>query len=302
MYPSSLRMRAISVFNLETGTSTRWCFAAVALRSRVKKSAIGSVCIVLLPAGFHDSRDLSLERHAAETDAAHLEFADVAARAAAATAAVAHAHLELGLLQRLGDFCGACHLLCGSFFAQGKTQPLEQFAALFIVAGRGRQRNVHALDLVHARVVNLRKHQLVLQPQGVIAAAIEGVRGQSAKSRTRGSTTLHNRSRNSYIFSPRRVTAQPMGMPLRILKFAMDFLARVIMAFCPVICPSSTAAVSSSLTFWLASPRPMLTVILETLGTAMTFFQPKRFISAGTVSLLYFSCNRVFIASRSLKF
>src|SRR5690242_7048393 len=96
--------------------------------------------------------------------------------------------------------------------------------------------------------------------------------------------------------SPRSVTAQPMGMPLRILKFAMDFFARVIIAFCPVICPSPCAAVSSNLTFWLASPRPMLTVIFCNFGTAMWFFQPKRFISAATVSLRYFSCNRLFIA------
>src|SRR6266849_7236610 len=107
-------MRAISVFNLDTGTSTRWCFAAVALRMRVRKSAIGSVCITLLPARFHDAGDFSLQRHAAETDAAHLELADISAGPAAAAAAVAHANLELGLLQRFGDFCGACHLLCHS--------------------------------------------------------------------------------------------------------------------------------------------------------------------------------------------
>ena len=76
----------------------------------------------------------------------------------------------------------------------------------------------------------------------------------------------------------------------------MDFLALVIMAFWPVICPSSCAAVSSSLAFWLASPRPMFTVIFGISGTAILFFQPKRFISAGTVSLRYFSCNRLFIA------
>src|SRR5713226_4071584 len=98
------------------------------------------------------------------------------------------------------------------------------------------------------------------------------------------------------MWSPRNVTAHPMGMPLRILKFAMDFFARVIIAFCPVIWPSSTAAVSSSLAFWLASPRPMLTVIFFSFGTAIMFFQPKRFISAGTVSDRYFSCNRLFIA------
>src|SRR5882762_5455549 len=97
--------------------------------------------------------------------------------------------------------------------------------------------------------------------------------------------------------SPRKVTAQPMGMPLRILKFAIDFLARVMIAFWPVIWPSSTAAVSSSLAFWLASPKPMLTVTFCSLGTAIMFFQPKCFISAGTVSFRYLSCNRLFIAA-----
>src|SRR5215468_1089941 len=95
---------------------------------------------------------------------------------------------------------------------------------------------------------------------------------------------------------------QPMGMPLRILKFAIDFFARVITAFWPVIWPSSCAAVSSSLAFWLASPRPMFTVILEILGTAMMFFHPKRFISAGVVSLRYFSCNRLFISVQVLTY
>jgi len=70
-----------------------------------------------------------------------------------------------------------------------------------------------------------------------------------------------------------------------------------MMAFWPVIWPSSTAAVSSSLAFWLASPRPMFTVTFCSLGTAIMFFQPKCFISAGTVSFRYFSCNRLFIAA-----
>src|SRR5260370_14550337 len=64
-----------------------------------------------------------------------------------------------------------------------------------------------------------------------------------------------------------------------------------------VIWPSSTAAVSSSLAFWLASPRLMFTVTFCSLGTAIMFFQPKCFISAGTVSFRYFSCNRLFIAA-----
>ena len=61
--------------------------------------------------------------------------------------------------------------------------------------------------------------------------------------------------------SPRSVTMQPMGMPLRILKFAIDFFARVITGFCPAIWPSSWAAVSSSFTFWLASPRPIFRLL-----------------------------------------
>src|SRR5436309_2720278 len=59
-------MRAISVLSLETGTSTRWCLAAAALRRRVKKSAMGSVCMVLLPAGFHHARDFPGQHHVAQ--------------------------------------------------------------------------------------------------------------------------------------------------------------------------------------------------------------------------------------------
>src|SRR5260370_21946628 len=174
-------MRAISVLSLETGPSTRWCLAAAALGRRVRKAAMGSVCIVLLPAGFHDAGDFSLQRHTAETDSAHLELADLSARAAAAAAAVAHPHLEFRLLERLGDFCCACHLLCGPFFAKRKTKPLEQLAALLIVLGAGGHGDVHALDLVHAGVINLRKYQLVLQSQGVIPASVEGILRQAAE-------------------------------------------------------------------------------------------------------------------------
>src|ERR1700720_2472487 len=161
-------MRAISVFSRETGTSTRWCFAAAALRRRVRKSAMGSGCIILLPARFHDAGDLALQRHTAKTNSAHLELADIPARAAAAAAAVAYPHLEFRFLERLGDFCCACHLLCCSLFAKRKPESLEQLAALLIVSRGGRHRDIHALDLVHARVIDLRKHQLVLQSQRVI--------------------------------------------------------------------------------------------------------------------------------------
>src|SRR5260370_38148365 len=101
-------MRAISVLSFDTGTSTRWCLAAAALRIRVKKSPMGSVCIIflwLLPACFHDAGYFSLERHAAKTDSANLKLADIPPRAAANTATTTYANLDLALLTRLGDFC-----------------------------------------------------------------------------------------------------------------------------------------------------------------------------------------------------
>src|SRR6266481_9170848 len=174
-------MRAISVLSFETGTSTRWCLAAAALRRRVRKSAMGSVCIVLLPTGFHDAGDFSLQRHTSKTDSAHLELADIPARAATDAAAVAYPHLEFWFFERLGDFCCACHLLRHSFFAKRKPEPLEQLAALLIIPRGGRHRNVHTLDLVHARVIDLRKHQLVFQSQSVISSAVEGILRQAAE-------------------------------------------------------------------------------------------------------------------------
>src|SRR5690242_1854595 len=145
---------------------------------------MGSVCIIsssLLPACFHNAGNFSTQRHAAETDAAHFKLADVAARAPANTAAVAYANLEFGLLVRLGDFCEACHLLRSPWSAQRKTEALEELAAFFVVARGSGQSDVHALDFVHARVIDFRKNQLVFQPESVIAAAIESVGGQTAE-------------------------------------------------------------------------------------------------------------------------
>jgi len=48
----------------------------------------------------------------------------------------------------------------------------------------------------------------------------------------------------------------------------------------------SSEATSRTLALLMASPRPMLTLILTILGTAMTFLYWKRFIMAGTASVL----------------
>src|SRR5579863_9084510 len=97
-------MRDSSIFIFEDGISTRGCLAIAPLRIRVKKSAIGSVVILSsLPAGLHDARDFSLEREAAETDTAHLELPERAARTATDPAAIALANLELQLALGLRD-------------------------------------------------------------------------------------------------------------------------------------------------------------------------------------------------------
>jgi hypothetical protein len=84
--------------------------ARAPLRIRVKKSAMGSVCILSsLPASLHDAWNFSLEREATETDTAHLELPKRAARAPADPAAIPLANLELQLALRLGDLTGSSH-------------------------------------------------------------------------------------------------------------------------------------------------------------------------------------------------
>ena len=60
-------------------------------------------------------------------------------------------------------------------------------------------------------------------------------------------------------------------MPARTLNAAIDFLARVVTARWPVMRPISSAPASISLTFCVASPRPMFTTTFSTFGMAMTF-------------------------------
>src|ERR1700761_125388 len=172
-------MRATSIFSFELGTSTRGCLARAELRMRVSKSAIGSVVILYssLPAGLHNAGDFALERQAAETDTAHLELRKNRARTAADAATIALADLVLQLLFGLRDLTGASHfsklsltLILG---AERNAEQLQQLAAFFIVARRCGDGDVHALDLVHARVIDFRKHELILQADGVVAAPVK---------------------------------------------------------------------------------------------------------------------------------
>ena len=78
------------------------------------------------------------------------------------------------------------------------------------------------------------------------------------------------RSIISYMRSPRSVTRQPMDMPSRSLKLAMDLRALVIAGRWPLMSARSSTASSSSLALVLASPTPMLRVTLVTRGTSIT--------------------------------
>src|SRR6266705_2947753 len=96
------------------------------------------------------------------------------------------------------------------------------------------------------------------------------------------------RSRNSYMVSPRRVTMAPMGMPSRTLKAAMDFLALVVTGFWPAMAARSATSGSMILTFWVASPRPMLMTIFSSLGIAMALVMLSSLPSACLISVSYF--------------
>src|SRR6185503_19576510 len=96
MYPSSLRMRAISSFSFEFGISTRSCSALLALRIRVSMSATGSVSMrLLLPRALGHAGDDALVGELPQADAAQAELLEHGARPAALVAAAVVARLVL---------------------------------------------------------------------------------------------------------------------------------------------------------------------------------------------------------------
>src|SRR5271165_4055319 len=128
MYPSSLRIRAISIFSREAGTSTFAWRAETAFRTRVSMSAMGSAVIVsysapfivlssiqpalgqsYLPTSLGDARNLARQRQLPEADPAQGKLAEKAARTSAGLTTVSQPHLEFRLLQFFRDFCSGCH-------------------------------------------------------------------------------------------------------------------------------------------------------------------------------------------------
>src|ERR671931_73956 len=89
-------MRASSVLKFEAGMSTNSKSASSPLRIRVRKSAIGSVIDMGLPAGLCESGHVALVRHLAQADPAEAELAEVGTWAATPLAAVVAPGLVLG--------------------------------------------------------------------------------------------------------------------------------------------------------------------------------------------------------------
>src|SRR4051794_10639705 len=89
-------MRAISALKFEAGISTSSRSACRPFRMRVRKSAIGSVIDMALPARLRHAGDHALVLDLADADAAEAELAEIGTRATAPLAAVVVACLVLG--------------------------------------------------------------------------------------------------------------------------------------------------------------------------------------------------------------
>src|ERR671938_124280 len=82
-------MRASSTLSLDDGTSTVSCAAVMPLRIRVRKSAMGSVIDMALPARLRHAGDVAVVGELAQADPAQAELAiDGAGPAALAAARV----------------------------------------------------------------------------------------------------------------------------------------------------------------------------------------------------------------------
>src|SRR3954453_1206420 len=89
-------MRASSTLSLDAGMSTVSWAAWIPLRIRVRKSAMGSVMDMALPAALGHPGDVAVVRELAQTDTAQPELAIHRARPAAAAATTVLAGRVLG--------------------------------------------------------------------------------------------------------------------------------------------------------------------------------------------------------------
>src|ERR1043166_9096147 len=163
-------------FTREPGTSMLSLPARMALRMRVRRSAIGSVIAMGLtpsPARLDQSGDMPLAGVIPETDAAHAKTAEKCARAAAQRTAVVLPHLEL-----IRPFCLYPKTCLGqrippTLSRERHPEVLEQRSALIIALRRRHNGNREAARFVDFVGHDLGKDDLVAEPERIIAAAVE---------------------------------------------------------------------------------------------------------------------------------
>src|SRR6202035_4463879 len=122
------------------------------------------------PRALLDARNLPDAGELAETDPAHAELAHVGTRATAHTAAVVRLRGVPGRPVRLGDQRLLCHR---SVLPEGHAEPGEKRTAFCIGTGGGHDADLQPAKLVDLVVVDLRKDELLAQPEGVVAVAVE---------------------------------------------------------------------------------------------------------------------------------
>ena len=149
-----------------------------------------------LPAGLHHARDIAAERELPEAKTADAELAQKGARPPAQLAAVMLAALELGFPCIFDALCCGCHSLSLSLpvaccpacysarslacslarlrrLAERDAETLEQRTRRVVIGRAGHDRDIHPLQFLHLRVVNLRKDQLVAHAERVVAPPIK---------------------------------------------------------------------------------------------------------------------------------
>src|ERR1044072_9408471 len=89
-------MRASSFFSFEEGIGTTSFDACAPLRTRVRKSAMGSVIDMRSPRALGHAREVAVVREVAQADAAQPELAEHGARPATTAAARVSAGSVLG--------------------------------------------------------------------------------------------------------------------------------------------------------------------------------------------------------------
>src|SRR5437867_2613904 len=177
MKPSSFRISATRTLSLDAGMSTFSCSARLALRMRVRRSAIGSLRMGL-PARLRDARNLALERQLAKAEPAHLELPEAAGRADAQLAPRIGARREFRFTLRLHDERRLGH---AKLLTERTSQGREQHLGVLVRARRRDDADVHAADLVDLVVDDLREDQLLAQTERVVAPAVEALGRHAAE-------------------------------------------------------------------------------------------------------------------------